>query len=259
MKLSVALATYNEEANIKPCLDAVVSWIDEIVIVDGGSTDRTVEFAKKYKARIIKTDNPPIFHINKQKALDACKGDWILQMDADEIVTPELREEILSILRPKSSVISPQINGYYIPRKNFFLGHWMRKGGQYPDYVIRLFKRGKGKFPSKSVHEQIEIDGKAGYLTNPLFHYTSRNIHEYWKKTLTYTSLEAQELKGKSVQVNFITYIQYNLWKPMITFLLLFIRHKGFVDGLYGFLFALFSALHHPIAFWKYSLMKSVL
>lgn len=246
MKLSVALATFNEEANITMCLDAVASWVDEIVIVDGGSTDQTVKLAQSYHARIIKADNPPIFHINKQKALDACGGDWVLQLDADEVVTSELHEEIVATIKSNKAA------GFHIPRKNFFLGHWMRKGGQYPDYVIRLFARGKGTFPCKSVHEQIHIDGTVEYLKNPLLHYTSRTLAEYWRKAHAYIALAADELKKNKLPLNIVTYLEYNLIKPTKTFFLLFLRHKGFEDGLYGFLFALFSSLHHPLAYGRY-------
>ncbi|MBI3576801.1 glycosyltransferase family 2 protein [Candidatus Gottesmanbacteria bacterium] len=271
-KISVAIATYNEEKNLGTCLDSVASWVHEIVLVDGGSTDETIGLAKKYKAKIIQTNNPPIFHINKQKALEACRGDWIFQLDADEIVTEELKNEILSVIPAKPAPAKAgepgsnqkknwipgqarndnMCSGYYIPRKNFFLGHWLKKGGQYPDYVIRLFQHGKGKFPCKSVHEQIQIDGSVGYLQNPLLHYTSRTRKEYWRKAHAYIALTAQELKEKKLPLNVFTYVQYNLVKPTITFLSLFLRHKGFVDGVYGFLFAFFSALHHPLAYMRY-------
>ncbi len=256
-KISVAIATYNEEQNIRACLDSVRSWVDEIVVVDGESTDKTVEIAKRYKAKVIASDNPPIFHINKQKAVDTCTGDWIFQLDADEVVTLELANEIQEIVsNTRHSTLDTRRNGHYVPRKNFFLGHWLRKGGQYPDYVIRLFRRGKGKFPSKSVHEQIEIDGNVGYLKNPLLHYTSRTLGDYWKKARAYTSLEAQEFKQSELALNIFTYVEYNLLKPTMTLLSLFLRHKGFLDGIYGFLFSLFSALHHPIAFWKNATMQ---
>ena len=254
--LSVALAVKNEESNLTACLASIADIADEIVVVDGGSTDKTVEIAKELGAKIIQTDNPPIFHINKQKALDACRGEWILQLDADEVVTLELRGEIVSVLglRSSSTTHDPRskINGYYIPRRNYFLGHWLRKGGQYPDHVIRLVKRGYAKFPCKSVHEQIEIDGKVGYLENPLLHYSYRTIFEYWKKANIYTTLSAQELKKKNIEISFLSCIQYSLIKPTQTFFSLFIRHKGFMDGVYGFLFALFSSLHYPIAYRKF-------
>lgn len=248
IKLSVAIATYNEGLTIAQCLDSVKEWTDETVLVDGGSTDDTVTLAKQYGARIVEADNPAMFHINKQKALDQSRGEWILQLDADEVVPDELKEEIVSIIRK-----NPKENGLYIPRKNFFLGHWLSKGGQYPDYVIRLLRRGKGTFPCKSVHEQISIDGEVGYLRNPLLHYSYRSIGEYWKKASAYTSLTAAELKAGKIKRSSTAWIRHTLLYPLHTFTLLFFRHKGFVDGVYGFLFALFSALHHPIAWYKYS------
>ncbi len=252
-KISVAIATYNEEENIQSCLDAVTSWVDEIVMVDGGSTDATVGIAKKFKAKIIVTDNPPIFHINKQKALDACRGDWILQLDADEIVTPELRDEILKLVRLSTLDFRHSTpNGFFIPRKNFFLGSWLHKGGQYPDYLIRLFKRGKGRFPCKSVHEQIQIDGEVGYVMHPLTHNTSGSLKDYWRKANSYILLSADNYKENKLPINPATYVVYTLVKPTVTFLSLFIRHKGFLDGYYGFLFAFLSALHHPLAYMRY-------
>lgn len=246
MKLSVAIATYNEEKKLEACLSSVSSWVDEIVVVDGGSSDRTLEIAQKYKARIVRTDNPPIFHINKQKALDLCRGEWILQLDADEVVTPKLRDEIIHSIKPTT------YTGYYIPRKNYFCGHWLRKGGQNPDYVIRLVRRGHAHFPSMSVHEQIAVGGPVEYLKNPLLHYSYDSIAEYWRKANVYILLTAQEYKENKLPLNLFTYMECNLFKPTVTFFSLFIRHKGFLDGIYGFLFALFSALHHPLAYLRY-------
>ncbi len=245
--ISIAIATYNEAEALESCLKSVHSWTDEIVLVDGGSTDNTIEIAKKYGAKIIVTDNPPIFHLNKQKALDACHKTWIFQIDSDEVVTEELKKEIQATLESKQSV-----DGYFVPRKNFFLGHWMRKGGQYPDYVIRLFKRGKGKFPSKSVHEQIEISGKVGYLKYPLLHYSYTSINEYWKKANRYINLTAKEFERDNVSKGIASWVEYGLIKPVSIFFLLFVRHAGFVDGGYGFIYAIFSALHQPIAFVRY-------
>ncbi len=240
--LSVALAVFNEEKNISACLSSVADIADEIIVVDGGSTDKTIEIAKQFKAKVIQTTNPPIFHINKQKALQATTSGWILQLDADEVVTPELKKEILSVMDSSKS-------GFYIPRKNYFWGHFMKKGGQYPDYVIRLIRRGKGKFPSKSVHEQIEVDGEVGYLKHPMLHYSYRTRHDYWKKANAYTSLTAKELKApKTIG----SYLFYTFWKPIGTFLNIYVRHKGFVDGLAGFEFALYSGLHWAMAYKKY-------
>ncbi|MBI5620713.1 glycosyltransferase family 2 protein [Candidatus Gottesmanbacteria bacterium] len=275
MKLSVAIATLNEEQKLGECLASVGAWVDEIVLVDGGSSDRTLEIAKKYQARIIRTDNPPIFHINKQKALDACRGDWILQLDADEVVTPELRDEILSVI-PASELASRSLrrsgpgpnekkdwipgqarndnicSGYYISRKNYFCGHWLHKGGQYPDLLIRLVRRGKARFPCKSVHEQIEVTGQLGNLANPLLHYPYMTIGEYWKKANAYIALTAEDMRVSHVPITPLSWFLYNAVKPTVTFFLLYVRHKGMLDGVWGFLFALFSALHHPLAYMRY-------
>ena len=132
IKLSLALAVYNEEKNIGRCLEAVKGWVDEIVVVDGSSEDKTREIAKSYGAKVIKTTNKPVFHLNKQMAIDKCQGDWILQLDADEIVVKELKGEILQAIEPQASNLKHFV-AYQIPRKNFLLGRWLSKGGQYPD------------------------------------------------------------------------------------------------------------------------------
>ena len=244
--LSVALAVLNEGDNLRACLDSVRKAANEIIIVDGGSSDNTILIAEESYAHVIRTNNPLMFHINKQKALDACTGDWILQLDADEVVTDELAREI------RTTIQDTAYNGFYIPRKNYFWGKFMTKGGQYPDYVIRLVKRGFTSFPCKSVHEQVSVDGNVGYLINPLLHYSYRTKEDYWRKADAYTTLTALELKQNKIPKNFISNIQYFFIKPIRTFFSLFVRHKGFLDGWRGFVFALWSALHYPIAYKKY-------
>jgi len=262
--LSIALAVKNEESNIRACLSSVADIADEIVVVDGGSTDKTVEIAKELGAKIIQTDNPLIFHINKQKALDACQGEWILQLDADEVVTKELKKEIIKTIGQETMSrgqklsdadchMSNECNGYYLPRRNNFWGHFMRKGGQYPDYVIRLVRRGKARFLCKSVHEQIEIDGEVGYLKEPMLHYSYRTTEDYWKKADAYTTLTAKDLKQKRVKITLGNWFIYMVFKPIYTFINIFVRHKGFVDGWYGLVFSYWSALRYPIAWRKYT------
>lgn len=249
--LSVALATYNEEQNLARCLDTVRDFADEIVIVDGTSKDRTVAIAKEYKAKVIVRENPKIFHINKQIAIDNCSSDWILQLDADEHVSESLKQEIKEILREEK-----EFNGYWIPRKNYFLGRFLMKGGQYPDYTVRFYKKGKGRLPQKDVHEQAEIDGKIGYLKNPLLHYPYKDFKFYMMKWNRYNNIIAmqlgQELKSKKLLAKAFLIFVYLLIKPIYWFLLTYIRHKGFVDSWQGFVFCLFSALRFPFACLKY-------
>ena len=197
--LSIVLATFNEEENLSECLDSVKNLADEIVIVDGSSTDATVQIAKKYGAKVKITTNKKNFHINKQMAIDMAASDWILQLDGDEQVSPELGDEILAILKDEnrqSSIVNHKsVNGYWIPRKNWFLGRFLMKGGQYPDYTLRLYKKGKGRLPQKDVHEQAEIQGKSGYLKNAILHYPYKDFSQYLNKWNRYNSLFAGQIR----------------------------------------------------------------
>lgn len=244
--LSVVLATYNEEKNLESCLISVRGLADEIIVVDGSSTDRTRDIASKFSARVFKVPNLPMFHTNKQLAVDKAKGDWILQLDADEVVTPQLVQEIKSTISHASNI------AYYLPRKNFFLGRWLRKGGQYPDYLIRLFRRGQARFPQKSVHEQIVVVGGSGTLSGHLLHHTAPTFGRYLTNANRYSSLTAIQLEQQRLPLSSLNLLNFCVLKPMITFFTLWLRHKGFIDGMPGLIFALFSGLHWPIAYLKY-------
>ena len=191
-KISIALATYNEEKNLAMCLGSVVDWSDEIIIADGSSTDKTVKIAKDYKAKIIKTTNKPNFHINKQMAMDAATGDIVLQLDADEVVDEDLKKFILKLTK-FSDLTHLEESAWWVPRKNLFLGKWLKKGGQYPDPVIRLYLAGKAHLPQKDVHEQMEVDGKVGWAGGHLLHYSNPSFADYMRKFNTYTSFKAQQ------------------------------------------------------------------
>ncbi|MDO8659089.1 MAG: glycosyltransferase family 2 protein [Candidatus Parcubacteria bacterium] len=248
-KLSVVLATFNEEKNLPACLDSVKDLADEIIVVDGSSTDKTAEIAKKYGARIKITTNKPNFHINKQMAIDMATGDWILQLDADERVTSELVQEI-------KEKIGNSANGYWIPRKNWFLGKFLMKGGQYPDYTLRLYRNGKGHLPQVHVHEQAEVVGRVEYLKHALLHYPYINFASYIVKWNRYNALLATQIKESSENKNFLMKVIYGVGylivKPGHWFLTTYIRHKGFMDLWSGFVFSLFSSLRFPVAYFKY-------
>lgn len=244
-RISVVLAVYNEEENLARCLNSVKNLAWEIVVVDGGSTDDTIRIAKKYGARVIETDNPPNFHINKNKAIDAARGDWILQLDADEQVTEDLAQEILE------AITSLDVDGYWIPRLNLFLNHFLKKGGQYPDYTLRLYRKGKGRLPAKDVHEQAIVEGKTKYLHRDLLHLRDKDFGHYIEGLNRYTSLMAMEMKDRGEKINFKNFIYYFLFKPTWWFLKTYIRHKGFMDGFAGFVFSLFSSLRFPLSYIK--------
>ncbi|MBI2031265.1 MAG: glycosyltransferase family 2 protein [Candidatus Levybacteria bacterium] len=253
--LSVVLATYNEEKNLPACLESVDGLADEIVVVDGASSDKTVDKAKQFGAKIKITTNKPIFHINKQMAIDMATSDWILQLDADEVVSKGLRKEIKSVINSQSSIVS-HVNGYWIPRKNWFLGRFLMKGGQYPDYTLRLYKRGKGRLPQKDVHEQAEVEGEVTYLKNPLLHYPYKDFNDYLLKWDRYTDLIASQIKEKLKNKNIFYKIIFAgaslTFKPVYWFLFTYLRHKGFMDLWPGFVFSLFSSLRFPVSYIKY-------
>ncbi|MCX7881488.1 MAG: glycosyltransferase family 2 protein [Patescibacteria group bacterium] len=310
-KLSLCLAVFNEEKNIHYPLDSAIDIVDEVVIVDGGSTDRTVEITKSYgkKVRIIKSDNPSMFHLNKQKAIEEARGEWILQLDADEELSKELKEEIKKVTHGKTSEVkersgkTSEVNevAYWIPRKNWFLTRFLMKGGQYPDYTLRLYKNGYARFPCRDVHENVKVINpkskilnpkqiqnsndknskpetktqkfensnienslktenynlKIGYLQNPILHYADPDFSRYLMRWDRYTTLEVQNAKFKSQNEEknlVLMFFEYFFWKPLITFFSMYIRHKGFLDGFPGFVFALFSSIRFwvvYIKFWK--------
>ena len=257
--LSVVLATFNEEKNIAQCLSSIQTIADEIIVVDGSSTDNTVAIAKKHGAKVISTTNKKNFHINKQMAMDAATGEVILQLDADEWPDAELLTFIKKIhtqvtksgynFNKKGSTYSNQPVAWQLKRKNFFLGHYFKKGGQYPDPVIRLYINGYASLPQKDVHEQMQVNGEIGWADGHLIHYANPTFSDYLRKFNTYTQFKALQLKEANTPVTFFKAVEYIVVKPLVTFFTLFVRHKGFVDGIPGFVFAVMSGLHHTVAF----------
>jgi len=289
MRLSLVIATHNEEENIKDCITSCKNIADEVIVVDGSSTDKTADIARKLGARVVVVDNPSMFHINKQKAIDMADCDWILQLDADERVSPVLSQEIKKvitmsddeishyqqnlpekelfkkhehILKMQSSQLSTQkINAFFIPRLNYFLGKYLRYGGTYPDGVIRLFRKGKAYLPCKSVHEIMKVDGRIGWLQNPLLHYDSPTFKRYLERNSRYVDHLMSNIKSQMSKKNLLQKIIYAVnWllvKPTWWFLMTTFRHKGILDGWQGIVFSFFSALRFPRAYLRYICRKS--
>lgn len=277
IKLSVGIATRNEEENIARCLESVKDIADEIIIFDEYSTDNTVSVAKKFGAKVFLEPHHDIFHITKQKTIDEANGQWILQLDADEVVSKELAKEILEVINGKEIKLDSKkeklfkrhqqlieerdgkigneennIAAYFLPRRNMFLGKPLIHAGVYPDGVIRLFRKGYANWPCKSVHEQMEINGKVGWLNNDLLHYDSPTLKRYFMRLNRYTDLQNDELKKRNVDKGLFGFVNYVFIKPIYTFLNLYFRHKGLLDGINGFFWSLFSSWHFPIAYFKY-------
>lgn len=242
MKLSIVISAYNEEKKIEDCLKSV-KFADEIIVVNSGSTDKTLEIAKKYTSKIFNRDNEPMLNINKNYGFSKATGDWILSLDADERISPELAEEIKSITEEKDN---KQIIGYWIPRKNIIFGKWIQHAGWYPDNQLRLFKKEKGEFEEKHVHEMIKIEGSTGCLKSDIIHYNFETIQQFLHKHLNiYAPNEAKDLTRNKYEFNYLDAIRF----PSKEFLSRFFAREGYKDGLHGLMLCLFMAFYHFVIF----------
>ncbi len=238
-RISAIIITKNEAHNLSECL-ATLNWVHEVVVVDAESEDGTGELAREFTDKVFvrKWEG---FAAAKSFALAQATGEWILSIDADERVTPELREEICALLSAQ-----PECEGYEVPRLANFLGKWIMHGGWYPGYVLRLFRRECGGFNYVAVHEAVQIKGKIGRLRHHLLHYTDPDIRHYFEKYNRYTSLAAEEMQrsGKRFRVWDL------LFRPVWFFFRMYVLRTGFMDGLHGFILATFSAAY---VFTKYA------
>ncbi|MCB0362670.1 MAG: glycosyltransferase family 2 protein [Bdellovibrionales bacterium] len=236
--LSVVIICKNEEEKIRKCLESV-RFADEIVVFDSGSTDRTVEICREYTSKVFVTDWPG-FGPQKQRALEEAKGDWVLSIDADEIVTEKLKEEILLAIE------SHQFSSYFLPRLSFYLGQPIRYGGWYPDYLVRLFQKSQGRFSADIVHEKVLVEGQAGYLTQALHHFPYDSLEQVIEKFNHYSSLGAEKLAAKN---NRKSGLSVALFRAVFAFMRMYVLKKGFLDGRMGFIIAITSA---ETAYYKY-------
>jgi glycosyltransferase involved in cell wall biosynthesis len=237
--LSCILIVRNEAARIERCLRSV-AFADEIVVLDTGSTDATPRLARRYTDRVYRSAWRG-YGGTKQDALEKTKGDWILWIDADEVVPEGLAEEIQGIVDGETVH-----SGFHLSRKAYFLGRWIRHGGWYPGHVIRLFRRDCGRFSPDLVHEGVSLTGRAGFLKHPLEHYTDDTIQHYFEKFNRYTSLAAADLAGRGKHATVFEL----LLRPVFMFLRMYVIRLGFLDGMEGFLLALFSGQY---VFAKYA------
>lgn len=236
--ISVVISAYNEERKISDCLESV-KWADEIIFVDSSSTDSTPTIAKKYTKKVFRQVNhPTMLNINKNFGISKATSDWILYLDADERITPELKREIELVVRSKGS----GANGFWIPRKNIIFGKWMEYCGMYPDYQMRLFRKGKGKYPQKHVHEMIDVDGETAYLNEHLTHLNYETISQFiYKHSEIYSINERDNLLRKGYKLSYLDAIRF----PANEFLSRFFAREGYKDGFHGFMLSLLFAFYH--------------
>ena len=228
--LTVIIITKNEASHIERCLESV-SWADEIIVFDSGSEDETVSICRQYTDKVFETDWPG-FGIQKQRALDKATNDWVLSIDADEIVTGELRSEIEQALQQN------KFQGYEIPRLSNYCGRQMRHGGWWPDYVLRLFRRDLGSFSDAVVHEKVIVQGEVGRLASPFLHDTAVNLEEILCKVNSYSSLGAQMLHEKGVRSSISKAVFKSIWIFNRTYWI----KAAFLDGRQGLMLSVSNA-----------------
>jgi len=229
--LSVIIITKNESVNIRDCLESV-AWVDEIIVVDSASADGTIEIVREYTQQIYILEDWPGFGPQKNRALSYASKDWVLSLDADERVTPELRKEIEVVLQNASA------NGYEIPRLSSFWGRIIQHSGWHPDFVLRLFRRGKGRFSDALVHESVQLQGSSVRLKQPLLHYSYRDFEDVISKLNSYSTAASAMLQRKGKEGGLLKAVLHGLWAFIRTY---FFR-AGFLDGKEGFMLAIMNA-----------------
>jgi glycosyltransferase involved in cell wall biosynthesis len=279
MHLSVVIITFNEEANLARTLASVQPLVadgkGEIIVVDSGSTDRTVEIAKSFGAKVF-VEEWKGFAAQKNSAIDKATGDWILSLDADEEVDPQLQRAVHDLMEalhglsalgkqpgdhspPKAEAMSEvgaiphaDFDGLWIPRKNEFLGRWIRHGGFWPDPKLRLFRRGRGKFESRAVHEDVQVDGITRRIqSGALLHHSYPTLSDYIEHMNRYSSLGTEMVVAKGNGKSKVRFSAINIvLRPLSTFIYNYFFRLGFLDGREGLLLHLYHAVYVS---WKYA------
>lgn len=229
--LSLIVITKNESRKIARCLSSV-PFAQQIVVVDSGSTDGTREIAESLGAEVIQTPDWPGFGPQKNRALDLAQASWVLSLDADEFLSPQLQAEIEAVLK------APQFDVYEFPRLSSYCGQFMRHSGWYPDHVLRLFRRGQARFSDEVVHERLIAQGRVGRLRSPLMHESFDRIEDVLSKLNSYSSAGAQKLAAAGQTASLRKAVFRGCWAFFRTYIL----RRGFLDGRRGFLLAVSNA-----------------
>lgn len=244
MTLSVIIITKNEAHNIGECLDSV-AFADQWIVVDSGSTDETCAIARAKGAHVVQTDDWPGFGPQKNRALDLATKDWVLSIDADERVTPELAREILAITGGAGNEQN-EFDGYRIARLSNFCGRWIRHSGWWPDYVLRLIRKDAGRFTDSIVHESLKVQGKTGTLKAHFLHYPYEDMEALLVKVNRYSTAGAEMMHAKGRTTGIPGIIIHSVW----TFVRIYVMRRGFLDGKEGFILAAVGAAG---SFFRYS------
>jgi len=242
MSIAVVVITKNEEKNIAACLTSV-AWVDERIVVDAESGDRTVEIAKSLATQVHVRPWPG-YGPQKNFGMERAQSEWILIVDADERITPALRDEIQSVLK---AGLPADVSGFEIPRKNYFYGRWIRGGGIYPDHQLRLFRKSSGRYDDTRMHENLRVQGRIARLRQPMDHYSMPTIEVHVRKMAWYTTLGAQEkIKHRST----VTALEI-AGNHLGTILKTYVLRGGWRDGVHGVIVALFAGMHTFVKYAK--------
>ncbi|MDH3974504.1 MAG: glycosyltransferase family 2 protein [Deltaproteobacteria bacterium] len=246
-KLSVTIITLNEEDNIRDALESV-KWAHEIIVVDSGSTDSTVDICREYTDKVIYNPWPGM---NGQKAFakEQASCGWLLNIDADERVSPELEVKIKTMLEK-----GPEYDGYFIPRRVWYLGSWIDHSGWYPDYTLRLFKRDRGRWAGTDPHDKVVVEGTTSRLKEDIHHFTYKNVTDHINTMNRFTAVAAGEYEKKGKRAGFFNLVL----RPPFTFFKKYILKQGFRDGLPGFVIAFSSAYYVFLKYVKLWELKNI-
>lgn len=239
-KLSVYVIAYNDEPNMRACLESV-KWADELVVVDSHSTDETERISREFTDKVYQVDFHGFGRL-RNEAVSLTSHDWVFSLDTDERATPELRDEIQRLLAS-----GPQAEAYFVPRKNYFLGRWIKHCGWYPDYrQPQLFRKGRMKYRDELVHESFDVEGRLGYLKNPALQYPFRDIDHYLAKQDRYSDLMAQRMVAQGRRFHPHQLVTH----PLFAFFKMYIGRAGCLDGMPGLIL---SGLYAYYTFIKYA------
>jgi glycosyltransferase involved in cell wall biosynthesis len=244
--VSAIVIAFNNERIIARCIESL-RWANEIVVVDSGSTDRTPDICRSLGAQVHVTGDWPGHGPQKNRALERATGDWVLSVDSDEWVTPALREEILREIRNDDAAI-----GYAMPRRSSFCGRTMRHSGWWPDYVVRLFRRGAARFTDDHTHERLVVDGKVARLREPLMHEAIVELDQMLAKMNAYSTSSARMRLDRAVRAGVLVAIAHGTW----TFLRTYVLRAGFLDGREGFILAVANAEGSYYRYLKLMMMR---
>ncbi len=244
--IGISLIAHNEQAQIASALRSA-AFADQVILVDCGSTDRTVEIAAGFQqVRVFHRKNDPNLNVNKSFGIAQLSTDWAFYLDPDEVIPPPLASLV------RQTISNSRHQGFRIPRRNHFFGRWLAHGGQYPDFQLRLFRRDRGSFPNRHVHESLRIDGTVGTLSEPFDHFPYPKIGDYLRKMNFYSTFQADFWASAGTPRSFLNGARFLALRPVSRFVRRYLLKRGFLDGWQGFLAAAGDAFQTVVSYCKF-------